>query len=780
VAGIQALSLGEYSTVASLKSTDPLSGAGSIGYNGPWRAQRLPLSMANDQSMRCGVFCDTPNPARLRGVDWTREPSCLVSRIETPLNGAYNMPLHFPGVDETTFKTLAKRYRKILAAKKDNQPVPSLMQIQEDLVRAMGHKDMHAAQAFWENAEEEPMMDERGAMKHFRNESTQRMAMYEAPWKAAIAAMSKSPEAFSAWVKSNAATLVELRGPNIRTHFDLLAYAAMEGHEKCATLLEALGDHLTLERISQSMQWEKSRSSFDVYKNKHKAKPSQAALEKLFARLSPEECQQAFVRMGDYREFYKGVSSSMMADLFVRADKTTPPNNPAYHMFLLEQSVVKEMALGNEGVKKAWEEFLKSSRLWQVWTVMGTNLSGSNYLGHLLYSGNVAEVKAAEALIDPLACMEEAKSMPADLWQRGDQTQDKFFDHRLQLAALSGNMELVEYVLSNSKHTKQGLDAATGSACVSDNKEVPAHLIALGGQVKGNTASLVKKTLSLILTHSVGEVVDRLVRIFEGAGINASAKWDYDGNIAHMMVHSDLMNKEPDKCRELLRVLITDHGLDINQSARDIGTPLQCSVSYGFEDVSLDSISILLSLGADPNIYPKSSPSPIGRVMSLSGHKADAIVKTMASHANIWETAEGSRPMSNASNLKRVQKLAELGSDVKPVDVKSWMQRAYSPQTNRDADYANALLPMVMWAMDRGVKVDEVIPGGQTLFHLAVRSHLGLRLAAAMIERGVNVEALNENGKTALETADSSIRADLATLLAVHQITESSRRSNKP
>ena len=694
------------------------------------------------------------------------------------------MPLHIPGVDETTFKNLAKRYRKILAAKKDNQPVPSLMQIQEDLVRAMGHKDMHAAQAFWENMEDDdPMVDERGAMKHFQQETVSRFSAYEAPWKAAIAAMSKSPEAFSQWVKKNAATLVELRGPNVRKHFDLLAYAAMEGHDQSAALLEALGDSLDLTRISQAMNWEKDRSSFDIYKNRFKSKPSSAALGRLFARLNPEECQQAFINIGERHDFYEGVLPDMMTDLFVRADKTLPRNNPAYYMYQFEQSVVKELARGNEGVRAAWKELIASSRLWQVWTVMGTNLSASNYIGHLLASGNLSEVKDLEALIDPLVCMEEAKSMPENLWERGNQTKDKYFDHRLHLAACSGNLELVDYVLSNSQHTQNGVDTATGVACVAENKELLDRLVSLGGQVKGNIASLVANTLNLITTHPVEEVLDRLTRIFNGAGIDASARWSYQGNIAQMLVDRDLIGQAPEKCRELLEVLIKDHNLDINQRDPDIGTALQRALSYQSEDVSLVAVATLLSVGADPTIYKKGSPSLIGHVMRLSDPEAEEILKTMAAYPGIWEPAEGARPMSKVSSVDRAQKLLDLGSDLQPTDVKAWLLRAYKSQDDQDGKYAQSLLPMVEWAMDRGIKVDEEIPGGQTLFHLAVRSHLGMRVASAMIERGANVEVLNESGKTAFETADPSLRADLATLLAVRKLLdgkEANRKSVKP
>lgn len=57
----------------------------------------------------------------------------------------------FSKIDEDTLKQLAKRYHKVLAQRNNNGvEIPSLMEIQENLARAVGHKNMHAAQAYWD------------------------------------------------------------------------------------------------------------------------------------------------------------------------------------------------------------------------------------------------------------------------------------------------------------------------------------------------------------------------------------------------------------------------------------------------------------------------------------------------------------------------------------------------------------------------------------------------------------------------------------------------------
>ena len=57
----------------------------------------------------------------------------------------------FSKIDEDTLKQLAKRYHKVLVQRNNNgAEIPSLMEIQENLARAVGHKNMHAAQAYWD------------------------------------------------------------------------------------------------------------------------------------------------------------------------------------------------------------------------------------------------------------------------------------------------------------------------------------------------------------------------------------------------------------------------------------------------------------------------------------------------------------------------------------------------------------------------------------------------------------------------------------------------------
>lgn len=52
-------------------------------------------------------------------------------------------------LSEAILKALAKRYLKVLQ-QKDPTTNATLMSVQEDLARAAGHKDMHAAQAYWD------------------------------------------------------------------------------------------------------------------------------------------------------------------------------------------------------------------------------------------------------------------------------------------------------------------------------------------------------------------------------------------------------------------------------------------------------------------------------------------------------------------------------------------------------------------------------------------------------------------------------------------------------
>lgn len=697
------------------------------------------------------------------------------------------MPLHFHGVDETALKTLAKRYRKILAAKKDNQSVPSLMQIQEDLVRALGHKDMHAAQAFWAALEDnESSFDERGAMKkHLQSVDIKRFTVYEAPWRAATAAMTKSPEAFAEWVKSNTATLIEMR--HVHKYFDLLAYAVMEGYNESSALLETLGDSLNLERIANAMGWVEKRSVFDgSYKNKSNAKPSEAAMLRLFTRLDPQKSREAFCRLADRKQRFPGISDAIMTDLFVRSPKVMPPTHAAYFMELIETAVVSEIASGNTSIVAPWKELLASSRTWQIWTVMGSRLSANNYIGHLLCTGNVDQLREHEALIGTQSCIEEAVTMHASLWERGEKTKEDYFDNRLHLAALSGKQAILDHVLIHSEHTAKGLNNATGAACAENNEEIFLSLISMGGQVKENVESLIRRVLARMPTHSTEEVVKILERIFNGAGINASATWRYRGGVAHMMIDDRLPEKCFSKCRDVLAMLIKDYGLDINASTPEEGTPLDRALFYRPEESVVPSISLLLSLGADPSNSKKDATSPIASLIGFKGDEAKVLIEKLATHPGIWENKGGRRPMSDAYNIEQAQKMLSLGSDLRPADVKEWLVRSVSDvhfNHRQEPGPVEMVLPMVIWAMDRGIRVDEILADGSTLFHVAASTGRLMKIAAAMIARGADPQAKNGNGNTVLEFAGGAAAVDLNTLLAARHLftkDDDSRRPVKP
>ena len=700
------------------------------------------------------------------------------------------MPLHFPGVDETTFKNLAKRYRKILANKNKTtkQATPSLMQIQEDLVRAMGHKDMHAAQAFWasqqQNAdgdhEDFPMTERRmfeGLQRHPDKE------LRDQAWKDATSAIKKGPDAFKMWVRDNAVMLLNMRDdhPNFSSSHDLLAFAVAEQHTFAVDLIEQLGDRLTFERVSRMMGWE---DEWKTRHNKRAEKAPKVALDRLLERLDAKGCQEAILHMGgDYRQYPK-LTDAQMASLLRRVGSVEAGEDRGHFMNQIEEHVVGYLRDGHTEVLAAWKQLL-NDRSWQLWTgVKGYSELSNRYWSYLLSKGDIAELAEFENLAQPFASIDEAKQLFSHIsWDDSFGVQT-LHDHRVVAAASSGRIEMLDYVLATSQPTSEALNKAAQVACTQQSDEVLAKIQALGGTIESKYAPhLFRKVLKNINSMSVDECVARLERVIKATNAAIAEVLDYEGgNVFHMMVHDIDMKDNTVKTQELLKRLMTDHGLDINFQDKEGNTAIGRAARFHDDEQSALAIQVLMNAGGDPSASKihRQSVLPIMRFLNSDNPTAQAVGQRMAQIPNAWNPSQGTRPMATACSLQQAQQAKAFGSELIADDVKSWIQRAFSRRqhgfTGSLTMDPKTLTPMVAWALDHGLTPASPTSYGHTLFHWVACQEGGLEVASLMIERGGDLDAVNSNGKKVRESASEYLRDKLEMMAVARTLTSNTTK----
>ena len=275
---------------------------------------------------------------------------------------------------------------------------------------------------------------------------------------------------------------------------------------------------------------------------------------------------------------------------------------------------------------------------------------------------------------------------------------------------------------------------------------------------------------------------ESIVNILLDAGADPSITDKYGDSCLHAAIHG--------LCSTIVIQEIYDHGAYVNAVNNDGATPLLLACSAA----QVESIELLLTLGADPNIADTDGDTSI--LSAIEGHCS---VTTMQKLINYSAKVNATNNKGITALLRAcayrlmdvVTVLLEAGADPTIVDDVHYssLHAAVDGRCSKDTlqalihhgalidaarkDGTNALLracktgqsETVRFLLETGADVNIAKPNGNSCLHEAVYGHCSSETLHKIIQKGVNVNDVNNKSETALIVACYKAQAEPVKLL---------------
>lgn len=159
------------------------------------------------------------------------------------------------------------------------------------------------------------------------------------------------------------------------------------------------------------------------------------------------------------------------------------------------------------------------------------------------------------------------------------------WDSLIDLAALSGNLNIIKFFLENGFNRNVFLeDGSLMSAAVNNYAEVARYLINQGKDINMHDSSSSMTALRMAAQMHSAECVELLCNM----GADTEAESDYGTALLGAVSAGDL---------EIVKILV-NHGANVNYVNNDGSTPYEMAVYKGYEDIA----EYLLKRGADSKL----------------------------------------------------------------------------------------------------------------------------------------------------------------------------------
>jgi ankyrin repeat protein len=179
-----------------------------------------------------------------------------------------------------------------------------------------------------------------------------------------------------------------------------------------------------------------------------------------------------------------------------------------------------------------------------------------------------------------------------------------------------------------------------------------------------------------------------------------------------------------------------------------------CALGLAAQFGHVDIVELLLTFGAQ--LEPESTSGITPLMAAAMGGQEGTVKALLAAGANVnAANCNGTTPLLFAAygdNTRVAEILIDAGADLHAVCAESgfWLQ---APRGSNALDIAvlGSHVSMVQLLLQRGVKERTVgRPKGNTLFMTAVQAANDLQLVTFLLQRGVEINATNHRGQTAL------------------------------
>lgn len=661
------------------------------------------------------------------------------------------MPLHIKGLDESAFKTLAKRYRAQLS-KKNPTAVPSLSEVQEDLARAFGYKDLHAAQAYWAAmGEEEETYDERNAFAHIQRSLARERAAVGESWKAGLVAMPNA-EDFQRWLATDAFAVLEMR-QRFRAEFNLLLHAIRQENQVAINQLLESGDEVSFNDL---MAMFGSPGDHDHRKkSKPVPPPTPAQFTLMVKAMTPLVAQEAVrsLGLGYNQNLQHPLSPQMALALFERSGGLLDDANlRALSNFAKNDATLLDLIvsrLDNEPEAAALALRVAIERGFDV------NDRDSPVVGLLLQNGDLPALQRLLSSAAPvLVEMDERAEKDAKAGGRSFvSSRERFFSNLLSAAIGMQQNEAIEWSLQQSL-SPRALGEGMRMSIKTGNMALYNRLHALGGVMDARSVEFAARDL-LQSTDSLPPqvIMDRLEVLLANHPSGFQVRFYGGGSL----VDQALSPRHDHPLPSILGMvrLLQKRGVDINQGEKGAPNAFPHEwVANAPEELRAARLEVLLDAGWDPAISARASRPAISLMLDLADIDplAGALVQRMGVMPGVFDRIpERRHPLSCIKTPKQGDRLLALGAQLDVSDVAHYIQAG---NNSYNGEYA-ATKPhraLLEWAMDHGVDCTQVRANGSTLLHLAASKDDYLPLLDLMLSRGVDIKTQNAKGQTVLDT----------------------------
>jgi len=201
--------------------------------------------------------------------------------------------------------------------------------------------------------------------------------------------------------------------------------------------------------------------------------------------------------------------------------------------------------------------------------------------------------------------------------------------------------------------------------------------------------------------------------------------------------------------------LLLDNGANV-EGVENGEDPLQ----YALDRLNADAIELLLNAGADPNAPDKKGRTPLYIAIEEQKIGLARLLVEKGGNAGFVSSTWKLTPVQLAIDLKNLDMLSLLIVNGAPVDVETDFDKIPLAMAIR------AGAPFVSYILQSGnVNLSTTDEDGNTFLHFAAIYENNGRIARELIDHGINIDSVNNEGQTPLHVAASKGNNEVVKIL---------------